>query len=368
VETSTIYKHYFALDALFQATEVWVRNDEAPGKTTNLMPRTIVMGDPRHFSVRGGANPHTRNVLGVRKTVDARRAQQQWHAMANALIERGVEVLIVEPHEHLPGLVYPANAGFLHPLQGVPADRKIFYLANLLPTRAPEREVYRAFIRSLGISTRDVRARFEGEADFFPAGDYLLFTHGQVERQRFVLRFGLPPWKRIYGFRSDAAALGELTGIAAERKVLSLELRLEAYYHGDTVLCSIGPRREFLLAYLKGLTAPSSGNLRRAFGANLIPLSDADAALYAANSFQIERDGRLFLFMPQGVSESLCRQVQERGINPVLIDVSEFLAKGGGSIKCMILDLGPSAELSSSVAAASFRADRSYQNLFPKSY
>src|SRR5215469_11662907 len=328
------------------------------------MSRTILMGDPRYFSVRGGANPHTRNRLGMRKMVDANRARRQWHAMAKTLIGYGAEVLVIEPHQHLPGLVYPANAGFLYPLEGALADRKIFYLANLLPTRAPERDVYRAFISSLGIVTNEIQQRFEGKADFFPAGDYLLFTHGRVERQRFVPRLGLPPWTRIYGFRSDATALPPLTQITGGRRILSLELCLEAYYHGDTILCSIGPKREFLLAYLKGLTDSSADALQTAFGANLIALSDADAAVYAANSFQVERDGKLSLFMPQGVSETLCRQVRERGINPVLIDVSEFLAKGGGSIKCMILDLGPSNELPSSDAANSFRIDRSYQSLF----
>ena len=323
------------------------------------------MGDPRYFSVRGGANPHTRNVVGIKKTVDAPRARQQWHSMAKTLLAYSTEVLVVEPHEHLSGLVYPANAGFLYPLEGPPADRKTFHLANLLPTRAPEREVYRPFLRSLGLATSDIQARFEGEADFFPAGDYMLFTHGRIERQRFVPRLGLPPWKRIYGFRSDATALDELTRIAGSRTILPLELTLEAHYHGDTVLCSFGRRREFLLAYMEGLAPRSREVLRAAFGVNLLPLPAADAALYAANSFQIEHDGRLFLLMPHGVSADLCRQLQERAVEPVLIDVSEFLAKGGGSIKCMILDLGPSEELPSSPSVAAFRAARSYQNLFP---
>jgi len=39
------------------------------------MPRTVLMGDPTYFSVLGGANPHTRNALGIRKSVDADRAR-----------------------------------------------------------------------------------------------------------------------------------------------------------------------------------------------------------------------------------------------------------------------------------------------------
>jgi N-dimethylarginine dimethylaminohydrolase len=330
------------------------------------MPRTILMGDPQFFSVKGGANPHTRNVLGLKKTVDAHRARHQWHMMAQALLAKGAEVLVIPPDEHLTGLVYPANAGFLYPLQGCSSAHKTFHLSNLLPTRAGEREVYRSFIQSLGFATRDVQARFEGEADFFPVGDnMMIFTHGRVERQRFVPAFALPPWRRVYGFRSDERTLEELKRIAEDRVILSLELCLEAHYHGDTVLCSYGPRREYLLAYMGGLTHDSQEHLRKAFGARLIELSDNDAALYAANSFQAEEGGRFSLFMPFGVSETLCTRIRANGVEPVLVDVSEFLAKGGGSIKCMILDLGPSNELSKDPAAVSFRAERRYEYLFP---
>ena len=322
------------------------------------------MGDPKHFGVHGGANPHTRNVLGIRKKVDPELARRQWHAMARALLDHGAEVFVVDARAELPGLVYPANAGFLYPLEGCPAADKTFHLANLLPTRAAEREVYRPFIESLGFKTGAVQHRFEGEADFFPAGRYMLFTSGRVERQRFVPALAIPPWRRVYGFRSDADAIGELRAITPDREILALELVLEAHYHGDTVLCSFGARREFLFAYLGGLSIASRGRLRDAFGSNLVELSEADAAIYAANSFQIEHGGRLYLFMPQGISEQLSRAVRERGVEPVTVDVSEFLAKGGGSIKCMILDLGPAAEQAVGADAASFRVERSYRRLF----
>ncbi len=325
------------------------------------MPRTILMGDPTFFSVLGGANPHTRNALGMRKRVDPELARVQWHQMARVLLEYGAEVCVIEPHRGLSGLVYPANAGFLYPLEG--AMPKRFYLAHLLPTRAAEREVYRPFIQKLGYETVDVQRRFEGEADFFPAGEVMLFTFGEIERQRFIARLGWPPWKRIYGFRSDERAIEELRAIASDREIVPIRLRLEAHYHGDTVLCSFGPERRFLLGYMEGLVPPSRDVLRAKFRDHLIELSERDAALYAANAFQTDFEGRLFLFLPQGVSESLLAAVRERGVEPVTVDVSEFLAKGGGSIKCMILDLGPSTEQPQ--AGAWFRAARSYRRLYP---
>jgi len=328
------------------------------------MPRTILMGDPKHFAVRGGANPHTRNVLGIRRRVNSTLARQQWHSLARALIAHGTEVCVI------PGLVYPANAGILYPLVSrapgeTSSSEKTFYLAHLLPSRAAERDIYRPFIRAMGYKTQDIQARFEGEADFFPADAFMLFTHGAIERQRFVPYFGIPPWKRVYGFRSETAALEELRLIVGERPVLELELSLEAHYHGDTVLCSFGAEREFLLAYMAGLTMRSRERLRQAFGNRLIELSERDAALYAANSFQIDDGGRLYLFMPEGISNDLINQVGIRSVEPVLVNVSEFLAKGGGSIKCMILDLGPRDQQPSDAAAAAFRAERSYEQVFP---
>jgi N-dimethylarginine dimethylaminohydrolase len=334
------------------------------------MPRTILMGDPTHFSVLGGANPHTRNALGIRKSVNADRARKQWHGLARALIAHGTEVCVIEPHQGMSGLVYPANAGFLYPLAGVPGGAKVFYLANLLPTRAREREVYRPFLEAMGYRCAGVAARFEGEADFFPAGRFILFTYGRVERQRFVARVGIPPWRRVYGFRSDSSAAEELGSIveahpALPYTILPLELCLEAHYHGDTVLCSFGLQRQFLLAYMEGLTGSSRERLRLEFRGDLIELTVSDTALYAANSFQVDYEGGLFLFMPEGVSDELLASVRERGVEPVLVDVSEFLAKGGGSVKCMILDLGPRDEQSGEPSAVEFRTERSYEVLYP---
>ena len=176
---------------------------------------------------------------------------------------------------------------------------------------------------------------------------------------------GWPPWKRVYGFRSEKGALHELSQLVEDRPILSVELCLEAHYHGDTVLCSFGENREFLLAYRDGISPSSFAQLQNAFGDRLIELGEHDATLYAANSFQSDSGGELQLFMPEGISSVLINEIRARSIEPVLIDVSEFLAKGGGSIKCMILDLGPRDQQPADPAALAFRAERSYERVFP---
>ena len=289
---------------------------------------------------------------GTRRRVDRERAIAQWHALKHVLEAHGVRVAVVPPVPAQPGLVYPANAGFLPdvdapPPPGADAARpgggRRFVLSNLLPSRAGETPHYRAVLEGLGFACEalDASLRFEGEADFFPAGEGLLLTHGRLERQRFVPAFGIPPWRRLYGFRTDAAVLPHLRAFAGGREILPLELGLEAHYHGDTALCGFGPGRRFLLAYRAALAPAGWDALAARFGDRLLPLSEDDARRYAANAFSLCDAAGAQLFLPKGLSARLLSAIRDRGVAPVEIDVSEFLKKGGGSVKCMIGDLGP---------------------------
>jgi N-dimethylarginine dimethylaminohydrolase len=291
------------------------------------------MGDPSHFSVVGGANPHTRDRWGRRKTVDGALAVRQWHALRKTLGELGVRVHVIPPDPARPGLVYPANAGVR-----LGDD---FVLSSLTPTRAAERSAYREAAEALGLRCHVIESRFEGEADLFPVDDVYLFTHGTVERQRFVPRLAWPPWRRVYGFRSVPDALGEIESIRPfDREVVMVRLVDERYYHGDTCLCSFGPGRRALLAYVPALERVSADLLRERLGERLVELDAADAAIYAANSFHLEHEGESVLVMPDGISSRLEDAVRDRGVTVIKVDVSEFHKKGGGSVKCMIGDLG----------------------------
>jgi N-dimethylarginine dimethylaminohydrolase len=324
------------------------------------------MGDPTHFSIKGGANPHTRDTWGRRKIVDRPKAIDQWHHLKSILESHGIEVLVVPPDRNWPGTVYPANAGIMiHPSAEVtPAraenqwkpfnlepchqrdDHSVFYLSNLLPSRSGEQAIYRSLLESKGIECRSLGFRFEGEADFFPANGEYIFTCGPIENQRFVPHWGIPPWRRVYGFRSDEQGFAELQTIA-NQTIRTIRLTKETHYHGDTVLCAFGndqqestALRPYLMAYMDGLDAAAGTQLKNDYGSRLIPLSDIDAFSYAANSFQFVRDGQVHLVMHNHVSKELQSTIRSLHVELILVDVSEFLKKGGGSVKCMIGDLG----------------------------
>jgi len=310
------------------------------------MPKTVLLGDPSHFRIKSGSNPHTRDWFGRRKRVDLRLAAAQWDRLKSALESHGVRVEVLPADPQLPGMVFPANAGFRH--------GKFFYLSNLNPARARETAHYQRKVSELGLEPRKLPSPhpFEGEADFIPVGDpsgdpaktVYLFTYGQIERPRWEFRAGFPPYRRVYGFRSDYRMLPALRAVVHPREVLLLELTDERHYHGDTVLCTFGPRGEQVMVYLDGLAPGGAEALRVRFGDRLLPLSREDGAGFAANSFQVtaENDGRRIpvLLMPDGLSVGLYQQVRQRGVIPLPVDVSEFLGKGGGAVKCMLLDLG----------------------------
>ena len=297
------------------------------------------------FRIKSGANPHTRDRFGRRKQVDPARAGFQWNTLRLVLENHGVKVHVLAPCQEEPGLVFPANAGFRY--------GENFYLSNLNRARAGEREHYRKKLSGLGIPVLDLPFSypFEGEADFIPvahpSGDparaLFLFTYGRMERQRWVPHWGLPPYRRIYGFRSDQRVGGGLQSIVGTPEVLPLALTNEFHYHGDTVLCPFGPRQEFLLAYLKALSSDAQRALHRRLGDRLLPLSDEDGQGFAANSFQIVKEHYgekvKVLLMPDGLTERLYGQIRARGVVPCPVDVSEFLEKGGGAVKCMLLNL-----------------------------
>ena len=317
--------------------------------------RTVLMGDPAWFSVQGGANPHTRTRWGTRRHVDRAKAIAQRRGLKAVLEDLGVRVLVVPPDAAQPGLVYPANAGFMSDIDTLkPLAEKTFTLSNLLPTRAGEKPHYRRVLEAAGVRVGEIdeHYRFEGEADFFPAGDVMLLTHGRLERQRFVPAFRIPPWKRVYGFRTDERVESLLAPMVAPRPIVKVGLVLEAHYHGDTALCGFGPRREHLLVYRDALAPGACEDLDKRSGERLLLLGEHDARRYAANSFTLTQGNDSSLVMPGGVSDRLLAEVRERGVTPITVDVSEFLKKGGGSVKCMIGDLGLVAEADAPESAA----------------
>lgn len=289
------------------------------------MKPAVLMTDPRHFAIKGGANPHTRRPDNSLKVVEIERAWPQWHNYINQLLQRGVDVYIIDANADLTGMVFAANAGFLTGRldDRAPADKEFFASHFTAKHRVGESDLFENFMENFGftVGTYPDEWRFEGEADAFPVG------RGDQKR-----------WMFTWGYRSDENVADWLEGDVIGEPLTRLKLTDPKYYHGDCLLCDLGGP---FLGWTGGLDEASSQRLRDQFPERLIEMSDKDAASFIGNSFYVETDSSKLLYAPSEISTGLRERIESEGIEVVPIDISEFFGKGGGGPKCMVFNLGP---------------------------
>ena len=305
------------------------------------MKHTVLLGDPSFFRIKGGQNPYTRNRWGFRKRVNLNRANNQWGRLRDTLESLGAQIVVLPAQKNFPGTVFTANAGFLYPKYTQTSNQKRFYLSNLASHRKGESNIYRSVLTKLGFELKSLPYSFEGEADFFPCGDFYIFCHGKIVPTGFRPSWGFPPYRYQFSHRTDQRNLKSLEEVVTPVPIIQVKLTQPKYYHGDTSLFAFGPHREYLLCYLDAIDPDSQTRLKKFLGKRLIPLNRPDAENFVANSFQLDTPQGPHLLLPQGVSEEVARRVSSQGYAYTRVDVSEFFSKGGGSIKCLICDLGP---------------------------
>lgn len=288
------------------------------------MKPAVLMTDPRHFAIRGGANPHTRHADNSLKVVDIANAWPQWHAYVDALLAAGVDVYVVDAQPGATGMVFAANAGFLpRRLDDCPSYEKAFYVSHFTAAhRAVEEPLFARFMADFGFDVRDYPPewRFEGEADAFPIG------RGSDLR-----------WVFTHGFRSDPDIHAWLEGEVLKAPVAMLRLTNPAYYHGDTLLFDLGGPAGI---WHEGLDEASGARANELFAERLLVLGDEDARAFVGNSFYVETAHGRHLFTPSGIPRETRERIEALGVRVCPVDISEFFGKGGGGPKCMVFNLG----------------------------
>ncbi len=288
------------------------------------MKPSVLMTHPRHFAIKGGANPHTRNDDDSLKEVDPETAMRQWNDYVDALLDVGVQVYVAQATPELTGMVFAANAGFLLGRKASrPARKKTFFPSHFeVEHRMPEQERFADFMDDFGVKVGNYpeQWRWEGEADAFPIGN------GDDE-----------VWVFTHGFRSDEEIGDWLESGLLETEVLQLQLCDPRYYHGDTALCDLGGSA---LVYKAAFDELSKQKLDETFGDRLIEIEDEDAEAFLGNSFYVEVGDDRFLFCSAAVREKTRDAIAARGVEVIPVDISEFFGKGGGGPKCLVFNLG----------------------------
>ncbi len=267
------------------------------------------MCPPSHFGVLYEINPW----MDATTVVDADSARQQWEHLASTLRVAGAEVVLMEPADGLPDLVFTANAGLVNGNQFIPSRFRH-------PERQGETDVDVQWFSEQGFTVEWLPdgVSNEGAGDALPFGDVLVSG---------------------YHFRSDAAShayVSRLTG-AAVRSVELIDPRL---YHLDLTFCPLDSRR--------AMVAPLGWDrYGLAVLENLVPeplfLEDEEALEFCGNSVVVGS----VVVMP-ACPPRVGRQLERWGFDVVVCPVDQFL-KAGGGCRCLTLALDvhlglPSAE------------------------
>ncbi len=268
---------------------------------TSQLPwgRRYLMCPPAHFDVAYAINPW----MDLSVTVDRERAQRQWEALAATLRDAGAEIEVLAPLPGLPDLVFTANLGLV--------DGETFIPARMRHVeRRPEPAHAEAWFRAHGFAIRRLGEDVvqEGAGDALPFGTTLVGGHRT---------------------RSSAGAYADLARLV-EGPILPLELVDEGLYHVDIAFCPLDARTALIAP---GAFDADGLRLLTALVPDPILLTDEETRAFCANAVVVGRT----IVMP-ACPPRLQAELRERGLEPVVVDVSEFLKAGGGP-RCLTLAL-----------------------------
>jgi lysine-ketoglutarate reductase/saccharopine dehydrogenase-like protein (TIGR00300 family) len=282
--------------------------------TAPSRPRFLLCA-PTHYAVEYVINPWMDGNVG---RVQRDQALRQWERLHEE-ISRRAEVLLAEPRAGLPDMAFAANAGLVADGVFVPAR-----FAH--PQRHAETAQFSAVAERLGLHVSPLRtqAAFEGEGDaLFQPGQGLLWA--------------------AYGVRTHLEAhrdLAELFGV----EVLSLRIVDARFYHLDTCFAPLPDGA--VLWYPPAFDRASQDLVRSRVPAQRRHEVEAEDALGFACNAVVAGDAVLM----SRAGDGLRHWLQARGLEPVVVPMSEFILAGGAA-KCLSLRLDNTASRPAGAAA-----------------
>ena len=274
---------------------------------------SFLMTDSSHFGVTYQINPWMRPDAWRADPITLRAAAVQSAARLRAALEiAGGRVETVCAVEHLPDLVFPANAAIV-------LDGRVLVARFRHPERQGEEAVFRA-------AFMDLKARGlisdvidlpdgvlqEGAGDCIWDADRSFFWAG-------------------YGQRSTANSLPVIEEIFGQG-VVGLELATDRFYHLDTCFCPLagGKMLYYPPAFTAGALAAIHAHVRPE---DRIEATDEEAGAFCVNAVNIGRQ-----IVMAKAPESLRSKLRALGYSLCEVDLAPFILSGGGAY-CMTLRL-----------------------------
>lgn len=263
-----------------------------------------VMCRPTHFEVTYTINPWMGGV------VNRDLAMAQWNTLRALLEDCGVTVDVIEQAPGLPDMVFVCNSGLVR-------GKRAFLSHFKHQERQGEELHYLDYFLNQGYD-------LHGEPNcFFEGGGDAVFSSPNRLWAGYGARTSKAAYAKIYDcFNSDPSYPEEL-------EMIECEMIHEKYYHIDT--CFLPLDDTFALYYPPAFSDAAIKTM--ATKINLIPVSDADAELFACNGISVRQANTVIL--PAGCDDTQMT-LEKYGWRVKQVDLSEFM-KAGGAVQCLIL-------------------------------
>jgi N-dimethylarginine dimethylaminohydrolase len=293
------------------------------------MQTFLMSHPPERWRIRGGENFRSRVAKGQHTRTNPRAAMKEWLGLCDAIERHGGQVVVLPPADADPpltGMMYTANSGALF------GGSRWMISRMSVAHRTDERGYIRAFVPQLGFEVEEAPYVWEGQADITTLPDGYLLT---------------------WGVRSVRESVEEVRKrLPTGARTLDVKLR-DPWFHGDTCLNPLTNKagKTYLLAHGAAMVDRTLDDLA-GFGADILPVDEADALGYACNALGV--NGTILL--PKGLSEKLLGELRARDFQLEELELGELFGKGGGGPRCLVNQLFGADESKSPARYASQRA------------
>ncbi len=288
------------------ATEVRASVTELHLRSATIAVRpALLMCAPTLYEVDYVINPW---MAGNVHASSRERATEQWQRLYEA-VSSLADIQLIDPQPGSPDMVFTANAG-------LERDGMVVLSSFYHPERQDEEQHFRSWFSKAGYLVIDGprETPFEGEGDalFSVDGERLWVGHGP--------RTLIESHRRL----RDVWAV----------EVVSLHLTDPRFYHLDTCFAPLADG--FVLYYPGAFDETSLKKIETYYPfEKRIVVGETDAIRFACNAINF---GQTLIL--NTISDQLCNELQEKGFQPIQVDLSEFL-KAGGAAKCLVMKLSP---------------------------
>jgi N-dimethylarginine dimethylaminohydrolase len=263
----------------------------------------VLMSRPLYFSVTEFRNPFS----GQNPSVDLPLALQQWENLGEAFRRVGLEVLLLDPYPGLEDMCFTASQAFV----GIDREDRSFAIPSrmLHRSRRDEVEHFACWYSQQGY--RIMEPGLEGEEFLEGTGD-LLWN---------------PDWESVwagFGHRSTRAAVDQFAALmeSLNFEVRKLELVDPYFFHLNLCLAPLTP--ESLLIYPGAFAPETLAQIRSC--AQTFEVTREEALQFVCNGVSVNG-----YYITPRMTRRLEQILGREGIQPVVVELSEF-QKAGGSV------------------------------------